>query len=59
MKCLDCEEYFTAEDKEKMMTAMHPHYMESHKDIMANVDEEKKKAWFIEFDKKWEKGEDV
>ena len=57
--CVDCEEQFEGETKEDVMKAMHPHYMEAHKDVMADANEEKKKAWFAELDKRWNEAEDV
>ena len=59
MQCIDCDEWFEAETKEAMMQVMHPHYMEKHQDVMAAANEEKKKAWFEEFNKRWEEAEEV
>ena len=57
--CVDCDEQFEGETKEEAMKAMHPHYMEAHKDVMAAANEEKKKAWFEELDKRWNEAEEV
>ena len=54
MKCLDCDKEFTSETPEEAMQQMHPHYMEEHKDVMANGTEEDKKVWMEKFHKDWE-----
>lgn len=57
--CLDCDREFTAETKDDAMKAMHPHYMEDHKDVMAAGNEEKKKEWFERFEREWEAAPEV
>jgi uncharacterized protein with PIN domain len=58
IKCLDCEKVFEAETEEEAMQKMHPHYMEDHKDVMAEGTEEKKKAWMEKFYKNWEEAKE-
>lgn len=36
---------------------MMPHYMSDHKDVMEAGNEEKKKAWFEELNRRWEEAE--
>ena len=55
--CLDCDEQFEGESKEAVMQAMMPHYMSDHKDVMEAGNEEKKKAWFEELNRRWEEAE--
>ena len=57
--CIDCDKQFSGETKEEAMKAMHPHYMEDHKDVMANANEENKKEWFAELDRRWEAAPEV
>jgi len=59
MKCLDCEKTFKAETSKEMMDTMMPHYMEDHKDIMAEGTEETKKVWMEKFNKDWEEAKEV
>lgn len=51
--CIDCDMQFSGETKEEVMQNMHPHYTQAHKDVMADGNEEKKKLWFVEFEKRW------
>lgn len=51
--CLDCQEQFQGETKEEIMNAMMPHYMSEHKDVMEAGNEEKKKEWFAEFERRF------
>ena len=53
MKCLDCDKEFRAETSEDALSYMHPHYMEAHKEVMAEATDEKKKAWMETFHKAW------
>lgn len=57
--CIDCEEQFSGETQEEVMKNMHPHYMETHKDVMAGANEEKKKEWFAELDRRWNEAEEA
>ena len=59
MKCPDCEEKFKAETPKEMMQTMMPHYMEKHKDIMAEGTDEKMKVWMEKFNKDWEEAEEI
>jgi hypothetical protein len=59
MKCLDCEKTFRAETPDEMMKVMHPHYMEDHKDIVENGNEESRKVWMEKFNKEWEAAGEV
>ena len=52
--CVDCEMQFEGETKEDVMKAMMPHYGTDHKEMMERGTEEGKKAWFAEFNKRWE-----
>lgn len=52
--CIDCDKVFEIETKVEGMKAMMPHYMDDHKEVMAAGTEESKKAWFAEYDKRWE-----
>lgn len=52
--CLDCEQQFSGESPEEVMQTMMPHYMSDHKDVMDAGNEEKKKVWFAEFNRRWE-----
>ena len=57
--CLDCDKEFTGESPEEVQKAMHPHYMEAHKDVMEAGNEEKRKEWFVRFNEKWESAPEV
>lgn len=57
--CIDCDQQFGGETREGVMQAMMPHYMSDHKDVMAQANEEKKKVWFAELDKRWNEAEEV
>lgn len=59
IKCLDCEKEFMSDSKEDVLNQMMPHYMESHKDMMENGNEESKAEWFDRFNKVWESAEEV
>lgn len=52
--CIDCEEQFDGVTKEDVQNLMLPHYMEHHKEVMAQANDEKKKEWFEEFNTRWE-----
>lgn len=52
--CLDCEEQFSGETPEAIQQAMMPHYMEMHKEVMEAGNDEKKKEWFVEFNRRVE-----
>lgn len=52
--CIDCDMQFSGETQEELMQNMHPHYMESHKDVMAGANEEKRKEWFAELTRRWD-----
>ncbi|MCA9354243.1 MAG: DUF1059 domain-containing protein [Candidatus Kaiserbacteria bacterium] len=51
--CLDCSQQFSGETPEEVMQAMMPHYMVDHKEVMEGGNEEKKKEWFAEFQRRW------
>ena len=55
--CLHCEEQFSGETPKDVQMAMLPHYKEVHADVMASNNEESKKEWFVEFDRRWEAAE--
>jgi len=59
IKCLDCDKMFEGENPKEAMNAMHPHYMEDHKDVMAGGNEEKMKVWMEKFNKNWEEAEEI
>ena len=59
IKCLDCDKEFVAETSEEALNQMHPHYMEEHKEEMSGGTEEKRKAWFEDFNKSWESAEEA
>lgn len=48
-----------SDSKEDVLNQMMPHYMESHKDMMENGNEESKAEWFDRFNKVWESAEEV
>jgi len=52
--CLHCEEQFSGETPEAVQMAMLPHYKEAHKEVINTVNEEGKKEWFAEFNRRWE-----
>ena len=54
MKCLDCDEKFSAETPDAMMQAMMPHYMEKHKEMMEGQNDETKEDWMKRFHELWE-----
>lgn len=53
VKCPDCdpsvEAYYQGETAEEAMKQMYPHYMETHKDIMASATKEKMQEWMVKF----------
>ena len=51
--CIDCDQQFSGETPDAVMTAMLPHYMSDHKDIMQTNTPDSKKEWFAEFNKRW------
>lgn len=53
IQCQHCEEYFEGETPTDVQMAMLPHYKSAHADIMASNDDEGKKAWMQEFDRRW------
>lgn len=57
--CIDCDEQFLGETPEEVQKAMMPHYMEQHKDVMEAGDDTKMKAWFAEFQRRWDEAEEV
>ena len=57
--CYDCEKVFRSETSEDMLNQLHAHYMEVHKEIITNVDEEGKKAWMKRFHEDWERAENA
>lgn len=59
IKCLDCDKEFTAETDKEVLNLMLPHYMDIHKDIMANGTEADKDAWMKRFYTDWESAEEV
>jgi len=59
IKCLDCDKEFSAETEKEALDQMRPHYMESHKDIMKEGTEAKKKEWFERLHKDWESAKEV
>lgn len=56
--CIDCDEQFSGETPEAIQQQMMPHYKEKHADVMAAGTEEKMKAWFAEFEKRWNEAEE-
>ena len=59
MTCYDCDKEFQAESGKEILDLMHPHYMESHKEIIEGADEEKKAVWMKQFNSDWEAAEEV
>jgi len=53
IQCQHCEDYFEGETKEAVQMAMLPHYKEIHTEIMASNNDESKKEWMLEFDRRW------
>lgn len=58
LSCPDCDKMYEAETPEALLEAMHPHYMEDHKDIIASASPEKKEAWMKQFYADWEAAEE-
>lgn len=54
IQCQHCEEYFAGETPHDVQMAMLPHYKEVHADVMTSNNDEAKKAWMAEFDRRWE-----
>lgn len=52
--CIDCEEQFSGHTPEEVQMAMLPHYKSNHTEIIGNANEEAKKVWFAEFNRRWE-----
>ena len=59
MKCPDCEKTFKGETAKEVMTAIHPHYMSEHEDVIKNANEEQKKAWMEKFNKDFDEKEEL
>jgi len=59
INCPDCDLEFQTETEKEALDAMHPHYMENHKEIISSANEEQKKEWMAAFHEKWEKAEEV
>ena len=57
--CDDCENSFQAVTREEILNTLYAHYMESHKEIITGVSEEKKKVWMEQFEKDWNAAEEV
>jgi hypothetical protein len=49
-----CEETFSGETKMDVQMRMLPHYTEVHVEVMAGNNDESKKDWMTEFDRRWD-----
>jgi hypothetical protein len=52
--CQHCEETFGGETKMDIQMKMLPHYKEVHAELMASNNDESKKDWMAEFDRRWD-----
>lgn len=51
--CYDCDQTFTAADRDGMLKQLYDHYMSEHKEIITGASEAEKKAWMEQFEKDW------
>jgi hypothetical protein len=53
IQCQHCEEEFSAETREEMLSVLYNHYIKDHNEIITTVDDAGKKKWMEAFEVRW------
>jgi glycogen debranching enzyme len=59
LNCYDCKESFTAASKDEMLVMLYEHYIDDHKEVIADNSEVEKLTWMDSFDGDWETTSDL